>query len=105
LYPFFDLDNVPIKSVKTDLPFIVSVFVEYPYYRKIGGPALGHRWELQPSVPERTQFQEIYVKADTTQRDDPRASLHFCASYSNKKSSLEKMSIVKVITHIKANSW
>jgi hypothetical protein len=42
LYPFFDLHNVPIKAVKTDLPFIVSFFVEYPYYRKIGGPALSH---------------------------------------------------------------
>jgi hypothetical protein len=59
LYPFFDLDNVPIKAVKTDLPFIVSVFVKYPYYRKIGGPAIGHRWELQPSVLDRTQFQEV----------------------------------------------
>ena len=59
LYPFFDLHNVPIKAVKTDLPFIVSFFVEYPYYRKIGGPALGHLWELQPSVPDRTQFQEV----------------------------------------------
>jgi hypothetical protein len=47
LYPFFDLHNVPIKAVKTDLPFIVSFFVEYTYYRKIGGAALGHRWELQ----------------------------------------------------------
>jgi len=59
LYPFFDLHNVPIKAVKTDLPFIVSFFLEYPYYRKIGGPALGHLWELQPSVPDRTQFQEV----------------------------------------------
>lgn len=59
LYPFFDLHNVPIKAVKTDLPFIVSFFFEYPYYRKIGGPALGHRWELQPGVPDRTQFQEV----------------------------------------------
>ena len=59
LYPFFDLHNVPIKAVKTDLPFIVSFFVEYPYYRKIGSPALGHRWKLQPSVLDRTQFQEV----------------------------------------------
>jgi hypothetical protein len=59
LYPFFDLHNVPIKAVKTDLPFIVSFFVEYTYYRKIGGAALGHRWELQPSVLGRTQFQEV----------------------------------------------
>ena len=36
LYPFFDLHNVPIKTVKTDLPFVVSLFVEYTYYRKIG---------------------------------------------------------------------
>ena len=55
LYPLFDLHNVPIKAVKTDLPFIVSFFVEYTYCRKIGGAALGHRWE----VLDRTQFQEV----------------------------------------------
>jgi hypothetical protein len=59
LYPFFDLHNVPIKAVKTDLPFIVPFSFEYPYYGKIGVPAIGHRWELQPSVPDRTQFQEV----------------------------------------------
>jgi hypothetical protein len=36
LYPFFDLHNAPIKAAKTDLPFVVSLFVEYTYYRKIG---------------------------------------------------------------------
>ena len=59
LYPFFDLHNVRIKAVKTDLPFFVSFFFEYPYYRKTGVPALGHCWELQPNVPDRTQFQEV----------------------------------------------
>ena len=47
--------SVPIKAVKNDLPFIVSFFVEYTYCRKIGGAALGHRWE----VLDRTQFQEV----------------------------------------------
>jgi hypothetical protein len=40
----------PIKAVKTDLPFIVSFFVEYPYYRKIGSPALGQCDELIPAI-------------------------------------------------------
>jgi len=29
LQPFFDLHNVAIKAVKTDLPFIVSFIVDY----------------------------------------------------------------------------
>jgi hypothetical protein len=75
LHPFFDLDNVPIKAVKTDLPFIVSVFVEYPYYRKIGGPAIGHRWELQPSVPEHG-FKRFQLSShDNTARNIPRPLL------------------------------
>jgi hypothetical protein len=58
LHPFFDFQNIAIKAVKTNLPYIVSFFVEYAKYGKVRGPTLGHCWELQPSVLGRTQFQE-----------------------------------------------
>jgi hypothetical protein len=58
LYPFFDLQKVCIKAVKANSPWIVRLSLEHVQYGK-ALVLLGHRWELQPRVLNRKQFQEV----------------------------------------------